>query len=500
MVMDMWTWTWTWTWTWAWASPNVFVAIDASCCHIQPLRSRECSWRICCVHTIIGDEDGDGKLTLLELRSKLRHDTKALSGLTPQEKHARQRIRKHCITQYEIRRSESPEPPQQPQRFQSASKQHTAKGESSRIAEHQKHRAFAKEVQKARVSFVSNALGVGQETSKDLLSLAAESAARDTAMTSGKQQKSGPLLSRTESFSVQDPTRELSETEDTEETWLDVHNQSARAAAHLIEILRDKGRENGGSVTRRQFTEVLQDLGVELGVHDALFNSLDTDHSGTIDLRELKAAISLILDPGANMSFESLIMANGSMLRGPIERLRDRLAAQASRVIDLFRRWDLDGNGYISMNEFRCMLPELGFSGCLPWEVEELFNDFDIDRSGRISFRELHRMLRKSPSPTQVSPSVRQLVTAGPGMPVLDIDALRQQMKKEVLKLGVTAELRSALRSEDEWKRLGFGQQAGAQAGAQAGLPEGKLGEGEEEDEELQQYLRPPMVRIGSQG
>lgn len=50
--------------------------------------------------------------------------------------------------------------------------------------------------------------------------------------------------------------------------------------------------------------------------------------SGSVDLEELKAAIAIILDPDADSSFESLMMAEGSVLGEPIRRLRGRLGQQ----------------------------------------------------------------------------------------------------------------------------------------------------------------------------
>ena len=43
-----------------------------------------------------------------------------------------------------------------------------------------------------------------------------------------------------------------------------------------------------------------------------------------------------------------------------ISELREALARDAVRVIDLFREWDDDGSGEISKREFREAMPRLG--------------------------------------------------------------------------------------------------------------------------------------------
>ena len=74
--------------------------------------------------------------------------------------------------------------------------------------------------------------------------------------------------------------------------------------------------------------------------------------------------------------------------------LRDGLRRSAQRVIDLFRRWDVDGSNSVDRKEFRKAIRHVGFDV----EVEELdmlFDELDPDRSGSIDFRELNASLRQ---------------------------------------------------------------------------------------------------------
>ena len=79
----------------------------------------------------------------------------------------------------------------------------------------------------------------------------------------------------------------------------------------------------------------------------------------------------------------------------PLRSLREALALNSSRVIDLFRSWDTDANGEIDLPEFRQALYALGVDESMRDHVAALFRTFDRDGSGTIEYRELNRLLRK---------------------------------------------------------------------------------------------------------
>ena len=100
------------------------------------------------------------------------------------------------------------------------------------------------------------------------------------------------------------------------------------------------------------------------------FRLLDTDGSGSIDLNEY-------------IRFS----------------LRDALRRGATRVIDLFRRWDGDNSGSITKSEFREAVRHMGFE----WfedqsHVDRVFDDMDLDGDGTIEYKELHKQLRAGAS------------------------------------------------------------------------------------------------------
>jgi len=79
------------------------------------------------------------------------------------------------------------------------------------------------------------------------------------------------------------------------------------------------------------------------------------------------------------------------------ETLKEALALSATRVIDLFKEWDEDGDGTVSKKEFRRAVPMLGLDPVPSKEdIDALFDQWDPDGSGSIDYKELHKILRKS--------------------------------------------------------------------------------------------------------
>jgi len=81
---------------------------------------------------------------------------------------------------------------------------------------------------------------------------------------------------------------------------------------------------------------------------------------------------------------------------GPLaEQLRNALVHNAVRVIDLFREWDVNGDGTVSKQEFREAMPQLGLRAP-PSVVDAVFDEFDHGGDGSIEFAELNKLLRRS--------------------------------------------------------------------------------------------------------
>ena len=76
------------------------------------------------------------------------------------------------------------------------------------------------------------------------------------------------------------------------------------------------------------------------------------------------------------------------------QQLRQILADNRVRVIDMFRDWDVDGNGLVEPAEFREAIATLGYAASRA-DVDALFAEMDRDGSGTLEFGEISRALRK---------------------------------------------------------------------------------------------------------
>ena len=85
------------------------------------------------------------------------------------------------------------------------------------------------------------------------------------------------------------------------------------------------------------------------------------DVSDAAEIKQLEAKVE---------EYQSEIEANAAV----IQALRDALARSLSKVMNLFKKWDVDHDGRISKKEFRKAIPNMGFDA--PREhIDELFDE-----------------------------------------------------------------------------------------------------------------------------
>ena len=93
--------------------------------------------------------------------------------------------------------------------------------------------------------------------------------------------------------------------------------------------------------------------------------------------------------------------------------LRAKLASNYSRVIDLFKGADVDGDKSISLREFRQTVNDAGIHASED-EVAELFASMDVDASASISFAELNHILRKTAADAGLGAATETMKLATP--------------------------------------------------------------------------------------
>jgi len=77
------------------------------------------------------------------------------------------------------------------------------------------------------------------------------------------------------------------------------------------------------------------------------------------------------------------------------EQLAAALRDNATRVLDLFRSWDSDGDGQVSRAEFHRAMPALGLDVPKPI-IDDLFSEWDKDGGGELGYQELRKILSSS--------------------------------------------------------------------------------------------------------
>ena len=112
-------------------------------------------------------------------------------------------------------------------------------------------------------------------------------------------------------------------------------------------------------------------------------------------------AYSRRFDPASYvLPSESSSAAVPSTMAQMVAELREGLLREdvMVRVIDLFRKYDLNGNGLVCREEFRRALPLLGLRGFAYSDMDLLFEAIDTNESDHIEYAEMWRLLREGAS------------------------------------------------------------------------------------------------------
>ena len=195
---------------------------------------------------------------------------------------------------------------------------------------------------------------------------------------------------------------------DTTATKMAIEEILGRSAAELAEFLVSMDADQSGKVDKREFIRGFNSLyGVrgqwatdKLGA-GIIFDSLDTDGSGTLEIGELRkyadappgdprkprgATKNRDILPAFKIDVESDLSVSA--------QLREYLRKHGKRVLDLFKSWDDDDDQHISRDEFCRAMTMLGVRAH-PIAIKGLFNAFDADGSGEISYMEFEKGLFK---------------------------------------------------------------------------------------------------------
>ena len=169
----------------------------------------------------------------------------------------------------------------------------------------------------------------------------------------------------------------------------------AKQREKLLAFFKSWDSNGDGYVSRAEYLKGLPLVGImvqDKELCNSLFDTMDHEGSGRVAITHLQACLQWAGKPGGKGG--GLIKIHIDESLPLVDQIKDALSANAARVIDLFREFDDDGDGEISILEFQKAMPVLG----LPLDREqckELFAAFDGDGGGSISFREFNKLLRR---------------------------------------------------------------------------------------------------------
>jgi Ca2+-binding EF-hand superfamily protein len=209
----------------------------------------------------------------------------------------------------------------------------------------------------------------------------------------------------------------------------------------LFEIFETHWDTNGdGQLDKGEFAAALEQLNIKIPDEksfDEMFALFDEDGGGTISLKELENALRWIQSCEQCEKFRSEAFAFEGTL-SIVTQIRRALAINAVRIMDLFREWDVDGDGLLTAEEFKQAMPLLGIH-VAEEETRELFDTMDSDGDGIVTFKEFNRMMRRenellsgmSKEDIFGLPPSTGWRPPSPTVAVVDVDNLRKHVKTE---------------------------------------------------------------------
>ena len=164
-------------------------------------------------------------------------------------------------------------------------------------------------------------------------------------------------------------------------------------------------KDNSGTITTEELGDVMRSLGQNPSEEDLqkMIDDVDQDGDGTIDFPEFLTM--LVRSMGDTDSHEEVMEAfrvraarvpPGFMCFdvacGPGRRCTQAVPSRASACAATRQILDHDGNGYISADELRAIMSNLG-EELSEEEINEIVQEADIDGDGQIDYEEFSMWL-----------------------------------------------------------------------------------------------------------
>ena len=226
------------------------------------------------------------------------------------------------------------------------------------------------------------------------------------------------------------------------ESLLEASSKHSDQEAWLAEMMRQWDPNRDGTITKMEFRQNVRKLVDKQDVKevDKLFDKLDKDHSGELDMNECKTAIrNLQTTAKQDLQQLQIIFERANELREKASRFQaiadlTRTSEESARALteenkksvgaqlgvilvkkglkvsDLVAKWG-GAKGFIDKHDFRHEVNALGLSAAAS-DVDALFDQLDDDGGGTLDIAEVKLALRTlAEESDQVRASIKMLTT-----------------------------------------------------------------------------------------
>ncbi|KAJ1458835.1 hypothetical protein M885DRAFT_512673 [Pelagophyceae sp. CCMP2097] len=126
----------------------------------------------------------------------------------------------------------------------------------------------------------------------------------------------------------------------------------------------------------------------------AAFDFFDVENSGTITLANLRKRLGVFYKNMPAKEYRFLMNNKNEMtLEDLKELLVDNEVKNFDPVVEAFKVYDPEGTGYVDRNVLRSIFENLGFGEVTDDDVAILTETGDVDGDGRISLQDFRKML-----------------------------------------------------------------------------------------------------------
>ena len=186
----------------------------------------------------------------------------------------------------------------------------------------------------------------------------------------------------------------------------------------IKDIFAHFDKNNDGRITRAEWMDALEDLGIKINEEEAeaVLLHLDENHDGRLTINEF---VDFVMGDIDTEDAESKIDKMENRLRKILKKAKDK----GLSLRDAFSEFDRDNRGIVDDRDFEAVLADLGFKGA-HWELDALVKRFDTNGDGYVSIDEFVDFANSAPNSSRYKKAGR-----GGSVPVR-MEAVKEKCSK----------------------------------------------------------------------